>query len=112
MGWFSHRRRSGGRYNCNTYLRAPRTASEKKCRTRTAPQRATPEQNAAHFRFFCPRWPWPLTLTFDVGQDFCTVHLTAKFRHPVINRSEIIVLTNKETDKQTPLKSSTSLQFW
>jgi len=54
-----------------------------------------------HFLFFCPRWPWPLTLTFELGRDFCTVHLTAKFHHPTFNRSEIIVLTNKLTNWQT-----------
>jgi len=34
------------------------------------------------------------------------VHLIAEFHHPTFNRSEVIVLTNK----QTPLKASTSLR--
>ena len=37
------------------------------------------------------------------------MHLTAKFHHPTFyfNRWEVIVLTNRQTDKQTPLKTST-----
>jgi len=27
------------------------------------------------FSFFCPWWPWPLTLTFELGRDFCTVYV-------------------------------------
>jgi len=54
-------------------------------------------------------------LTFDLQirtrQDCCTVHLTAKFRRPTFNRSEVIVRTNKLTNKQTPLKTSTSLRY-
>jgi len=53
----------------------------------------------------------PLTLTFELGRDFCTVHLTAKFHHPMLNRLEVILWTNKLTDKQTPLKTSTSLHY-
>ena len=55
-----------------------------------------------------------MTLTFKFGRYFCTMHLTAKFHRPTFNRSEVIVLTNKQTDKltnkQTPLKTSTSLR--
>jgi len=29
------------------------------------------------------------------------MHVTAKFHHPAFNRSEVIVLTNRPTDKQT-----------
>jgi len=39
------------------------------------------------------------------------VHLTAKFHHPIFNRSEVIVLTNKQANKQTPLETSTSLHY-
>jgi len=35
------------------------------------------------------------------------MHLTDKFHHPAFNLSEVIVLTNK----QTPLKTSTSLPY-
>jgi len=42
-----------------------------------------------------------VTLTFELGLDFCTMHLTAKFHHPMLNCSEVIVQTNKHTDKQT-----------
>ena len=50
------------------------------------------------FLFFVPE---TLTLTFELGPDFCTVHLTAKFHRLVCNRSEVIVLTDKQTEKQT-----------
>ena len=53
---------------------------------------------------FCPWWPWSLilTLTFELlWRDFCTVHLIAGFHHPTFNRSEVIVRTNKQTDRQT-----------
>ena len=39
------------------------------------------------------------------------MHLTAKFHRPTFNRSEVIVLTNKLTNKQMPLKTSTSLRY-
>jgi len=92
MHWFSH--------GHSELRRGPLL---NKCRTRTAHQRTTPEQNAA-ISFFCPRWPWPLTLTFKFRQNFCTMHLTAKFHHSTFNRSEVMMLTNKQTDKQSPLK--------
>jgi len=38
---------------------------------------------------------------FELRRDLCTVHLTAKFHHPTFNGLEIIVLTNKLTNKQT-----------
>jgi len=92
MRWFSHRRKSGGRHNCITYLRTSEDRSRKKCRTRTAPQRTTPEQNSALFRFFVPGDLdlWALTSTFELGRDFCTVHITFKFHHPKFNHSEVI----------------------
>jgi len=40
----------------------------------------------------------PLTLTFELGRDFCTMHLIAKFHRPTFNRSEVIVWTNKHID--------------
>jgi len=72
---------------------------------------------------------WPLTLTFELGRDFCIMYLTAKFDRadPVI--SEVIVRsarwgqtnkqankqthwqTDKQTNKQTPIKTFTSLRY-
>jgi len=52
-----------------------------------------------------------LTLTSELGRDFCTVHLTAKFHHLMFNRSEVIVLTDKMTNKQMLLKTFTSLCY-
>jgi len=34
-----------------------------------------------------------------------------KFHHPMLTRSEVIVLTNKQTHKQTPLKTSNALRY-
>jgi len=46
------------------------------------------------------RWGlWPPK--FELWWDFCTTHMTGKFHHPTFNRSEFIVLTNKQTDKET-----------
>jgi len=47
------------------------------------------------------------------------MHLTPKFHHPRFNRSEVIVRSKKQTDrqtnkltnKQTPLKTSSSLRY-
>jgi len=86
MRWFSHRRRTGGWHN-------------------SRPRRPLPKK-MAHVFVFCPWWP-----KFELGWDFCTVHLTAKFHHPTFNCSEVIMLTNKQTGKQTPLKTSTSLRY-
>ena len=52
---------------------------------------------------------WPMTPSFELGRNFGTLHLTAKFYHPTFNRSEVIMLTNKLTNRQTPLKTPTSL---
>jgi len=41
-----------------------------------------------------------VTLTFKLGRDFCTMHQTTKFHHHTFNHSEVITLTNKQTDKQ------------
>jgi len=38
------------------------------------------------------------------------MHLTVKFHRTTFNRSEVIVLTDKQTNKQTMLKTSTSLR--
>jgi len=48
----------------------------------------------------------PVTPKFKLGRDFYTVHLAAKFHHPIFNHSEVIMLTNK----QTPLKTSILLR--
>ena len=38
---------------------------------------------------------------FELGRDFCMMHLPPKFHHPVFTGSEVIMLTNKPTQKQT-----------
>jgi len=45
-----------------------------------------------------------LTLTFELGRDFYTMYLTAKFHRSTFSRSEVNVQTNTLTNKQTPLK--------
>jgi len=86
MRWFSHWRRTGRGRRLRGRL---------------------PNKMPHFFVFICPWWPWPSTLTFELGRDFCTLHVTAKFHYPMFNRTEVIVLTNK----QTPLKTSTSLRY-
>jgi len=112
MRWFSHRRQSGGRHNCITYLRASEDRSWKNAARGPRPRGRLPNKIPHFFVFFVPGDLdlWALTSTFELGRDFCTVHLTFKFRHPTFNRSEVIVLANKQTNKQTPLKTSTSLR--
>ena len=39
------------------------------------------------------------------------MYLTTKFDRPMFSRSEVIVRTNILTNKQTPLKTSTSLRY-
>jgi len=53
------------------------------------------------FFIFLSLWPWPITPKFELGWDFCTVHLTAKFHHLTFNHSEVIAWSNKRTDWQT-----------
>ena len=43
----------------------------------------------------------PMTLKFEFGRDFCIVHLPSKFRHSMFNHSDVIVLTNQQTNKRT-----------
>ena len=53
-----------------------------------------------------------MTHTFEPGRYFSTVHLPSKFHHSVFTRLEVIVLTNKQTNKQTePLKTSNALRY-
>ena len=37
---------------------------------------------------------------FELGRDFRIVHLPPKFHHPMFTRSEVIVLTNKRTNRR------------
>jgi len=39
-----------------------------------------------------------MTSKFELGRDFCTVQLPLKFHHPMFTCSEVIVLTNTQTD--------------
>ena len=94
MRWFSHRRRTGGRHNCITYLLTDVVVWPTATFTRSAPEKMP------HFVVFCPWWPWPLT-QIRIRANFCTMHLIAKFHHPTFNRLEVIGLTNKLTNKQT-----------
>jgi len=41
----------------------------------------------------------PITLKFELGLDFLTMHLSTKFHRPMFNRSEVIMLTNKQTKR-------------
>ena len=50
-----------------------------------------------------------VTPKFELGRYFRTMHLPTKFHQ--FTRSEAIVLTNKQTNKQTPLKTSNALRY-
>jgi len=78
-----------------------------------SPARLTQWDDSAFFRFYvlgdldlCR-----LTLTFELGLDFCTVYLITKFDRLMFSRSEVIVRTHTLTNKQTPLKTSSSLRY-
>jgi len=58
-----------------------------------------------------PRWVYTLKFEHGNGLDFCTMHLSTKFHHPMFNRSEVIVLTKKQTHNVTLLKTSTALHY-
>ena len=52
----------------------------------------------------------PMIPKFELWRDFCTMYPATKFHHPMFNRSEVIMLTNKpQTNNRTPLKTSISL---
>jgi len=42
----------------------------------------------------------PMTPKFEIGRDFCTVHLATMFYHLMFNRLEVILFTNKYTYKE------------
>jgi len=52
-----------------------------------------------------------MTLKFELGLDFLTMQLSTKFHHPTFNRSEVIMLTNKQTNVEIVLKTSTSFRY-
>jgi len=112
MHWFSHRRSRAPRTAADKTARKPPSTctavtpspsgghtmelSAATCSVRptahVSPYHALSVRMTQQLLFFCPWWPWPLTLTFE---------LTAKFHHPVFNLSEVIVHTNKRTNWQT-----------
>jgi len=61
------------------------------------------------------QWGWLGSFSFFVPREIFVQCTTAKFDHPTISRSEVIVRTNKHidklTNKQTPLKTPTSLRY-
>jgi len=52
-----------------------------------------------------------MTLKFELGRDFTTVHLPTKFHHPTFNRAQVIVLTYLRTNKHIRSKTATSLRY-
>jgi len=50
-----------------------------------------------------------MTVKFELSLDFLTMHLPTKFHHSMFNRSEVIMLTDRLTNKKILLKTSTSL---
>ena len=127
MWWFSYRHRTGRRKAppeersrkppsaCTVVTISPgcdaMVPSAAVCSIRHTPYYALSMGMSQQFFFlvFCPRWPWPLI--FELVWDFCTMHLTANFHYLTFNHSEVIMLKNKLTNKQMPLKTSTSLCY-
>jgi len=61
------------------------------------------------FSFFVPGdldHLWPLTLTFELGRDFCRLHLTTKFHHRAKKQ------TNSQTKQMLLKTSSAMLRRW
>jgi len=117
MRWFSHRRSPSPPGGAQWYRLLPHAA----CCVRSS-YGARPSMHCqwgwlSSFSFFVPGdlGLWPLTLTFELRPDFCTMYLTAKFDRPMFSRSEVMartnILTNWQTNKQTPLKTSTALRY-
>ena len=40
-----------------------------------------------------------MTLKFELSRDVCTMHLPTKFHLPIFNSSQVIVLTDKHSDR-------------
>ena len=78
--WFSHRRSRAHKEHRRGRLR-------KKCRT-------------SSFFVPCDLDLWFLCPRIRIPGDFYTLQLTARFRHPVFNCWEVIVLTNKLTNRR------------
>jgi len=127
MRWFSHRWRTGGRHNCISCLLTWAEDDSPNIHRTQGPQNAPwqPRNGPIHwcctlfaacaYHLYAPRgcwhlskcifvpgylYLWPLT-TFELGQDFCALRLTAKFHYPTFNRSKAIMFTKKLTNKQT-----------
>jgi len=83
MRWFSHRCRS-----------APADSFRKNYTARGLCRRGWLPNKMPHFFVFVP-----VTLTLKLRWDYCTMHLTAKFHRPTFNRSEVIMLTNWQTNR-------------
>ena len=70
-------------------------------------------QQKPHFRaVHAPREA--TTPKFELGQDFCTMHLLPKFHHPMFTRSEVIMLTNKQTNRRRCKRTTlfATLRHW
>ena len=63
----------------------------------------------SHFRGCAHRWA--VTPKFKLGWDFCTMYLPRKFHRPMFTRLEVIMLKYKQTNKQTPLRTSNALGY-
>jgi len=44
-------------------------------------------------------WGGACDSQIELERALCTMHLATKFYHPMFNRSEVIVLTNKQTNR-------------
>jgi len=98
--------RTGGRHNCITYLLTDVVAVAHchACHTHIRLLIFLRSDSANRHILGCgDPGMGPMTPKFELGRDFCTMHLTAKFHHPTFSRSELSCwqtdkLTNKQTD--------------
>jgi len=88
MHWFSHRCRTGGRQL--HYLLMPRP--------HPFVNFLHSELANRHILGCGDPGVGPMTPKLELGRHFCTMHLAVMFHCPTFNRSEVIVLTNKQTD--------------
>ena len=106
MCWFSHWCRTGGRHNCITYLLMDVVELPT----------AMPTSVCWFFAHWLSKSPQvgPMTPNSNYHQirtqaRFLYMHLIAKFHHPMFNHSEVIMLINKQTDKQTDVTENIHL---
>jgi len=71
-------------------------------------QSRSPSCPMVHFRGVHPRGYDP---QIQIQARLCTMHLPTKFHHPTCTRSNVIVITHKQANKQTLLKTCNAVHY-